>query len=67
MPNMMVTEVFKSMVQGPFESCMTRTVSLGGDNERGIFLIANGAIDAVVSNPLRVVYLTSWNGMLDLA
>lgn len=46
MPNMMVTEVFKSISQGLFGSCMTRTVSLEADNERGALTLANGAIDA---------------------
>lgn len=47
MPNMMVTEVFKSIVQGPFGSCMTGAGSLGADNEIGVFPLANGAIDVV--------------------
>lgn len=45
MPNMMVTEVFKSNVQGLFGSCTTTKVSLGTDNDRGEAPPANGAID----------------------
>lgn len=58
MPNMMVTEVFKSMDQGLFGSCMTMTVSLGADNERGTVPLANGAIKAELFDRLWGVYLT---------
>lgn len=49
MPNMMVTEVFKSNSQGLFGSCMTTTVSLEAGNDRGVLPLANGAIDALHS------------------
>lgn len=59
---MIVTEVFKSMVQGPLGSCMTRTVSLGVDNESGILSLVNGAMDAVFPG-LKIVYLNLWNAV----
>lgn len=46
MPNMMVTEVFKSISQGLLGSCMTRMVSFGADNERGVFPLPIGAMDS---------------------
>lgn len=49
MPNMIVTEVFKSISQGLLGSCMTRMVSLEADNERGALPPANGAISGMFS------------------
>lgn len=61
MPNMMVTEVFKSIVQGPFGSCMTGTGSLGADDEIEVIPLANGAIDVALWGQFNVVYLTFRN------
>lgn len=60
---MIVTEVFKSSAQGLFGSCMTRTVSLGADNERGALPLANGAIDALLLMDLRTIYWVAWGSV----
>lgn len=44
MPNMMVTEVFKSIAHGLLGSCMKKIVLLGADEERGTSSLARGAI-----------------------
>lgn len=49
MPNMMVTEVFKSISQGLFGSCIMRMVPLGAGSGKGELPLANGAIDALFS------------------
>lgn len=63
MPNMIVTEVFKSISQGLFGSCIMRTVPLEAGSGKGEFPLANGAISTLFSTDSRRFYRSAWENV----
>lgn len=63
MPNMMVTEVFKSISHGLFGSCIMRTVPLEAGIGEGELPLANEAIRTLFSIDSGRFYRAAWESV----